>query len=56
MMPLMHFLQSRMVDVRVNLGRRDTGVAQQFLHLPEIRAARQHMRGKTMPHRVGSDG
>ena len=38
---LMDFLQSRCVDVRVDLGGGDTGVAQHFLDLSQIGAARQ---------------
>ncbi len=36
------------VDLRVELRRRQGGVAQQFLNAPEIAAARQQVRGERM--------
>ena len=38
---VVHLLQPRVVDVRVDLRRRDAGVAEHFLHLPQIGAAGQ---------------
>ena len=51
----MHFLQTRLVDVRVDLRCGDAGVAQHFLDLPQIGSAGKQMRGETMPHGVGTD-
>ena len=39
----------------VNLRGGDAGVAQHFLNLPQIGAAGEHVRGKTMPQGVRTD-
>ena len=36
-----HPLQPRLIDVRVDLRRGDAGVAEHFLHLPQVGAAGQ---------------
>ena len=53
---LVHFLQARLVNVRVDLSRGDAGVSKHFLHLPQVGSADQHVRGKTVTQRVGADG
>src|SRR5262249_25920458 len=47
--------QPRAIDVRVDLRRGDAGVAQQLLHLPQVCAAGQQMRGKAVTERVRAD-
>jgi hypothetical protein len=42
------FFQARVIDVGVDLRRGDAGVAQHFLHLSQVGAARQQMRGKAV--------
>jgi hypothetical protein len=42
-------LKPALIDVCINLGRRDVGMAQHFLHQPQIRPARQQMCGKAVP-------
>ena len=44
--------QAVAIDFGVNLGRRQGGVAEQFLDLPEIAAGREQMRRKGMAQRV----
>jgi hypothetical protein len=44
--------KSRRVHRRVNLRRRQTGVAKQFLQRPEIGAASQQMRREAVPQRM----
>ena len=39
-------------DVRVNLGRDEVRMAEQFLHAPQIRARVQQMRRVTVPQLV----
>ena len=51
----MHFLEPGVVDVRVDLRSRDTRVAEQFLHLPEVGTTGKQMRGKTVPERMRTD-
>ena len=41
-------LEPRVVDVRVDLRRGDAGVAEHFLHLPQVGAAGQQMRGEAV--------
>ena len=48
-------LEPRLIDVGINLRRGDAGVAEQFLHLPQVGAARQEVRRKTVPQGVGAD-
>ena len=52
---LVHRLQPRRIDVGVDLRGGDAGVAEHFLHLPQIGAAGQHVRGETVPQRVRTD-
>src|SRR5690606_32447393 len=42
-------------DVRVDLRRRDVGVAQHGLERPEVRAVLEQVRGEGVPERVGRD-
>ena len=53
---VVHFLQSRLVYVRVDLRRGNAGVAEQFLHLSQVGSAGQQMRGKAVPQGVRADG
>lgn len=46
---LVHALESSVIDVCVDLRRRDTGMAQQFLHLPQVSSACEQMRRKAVP-------
>ena len=41
--------QPLLVDVRVNLGRRNIGVAEHFLDDPQVGAVAEQMRRKTVP-------
>ena len=50
-----HFFESRVVDVRVDLRGGDAGVAEHLLDQTEIGAARKKMRRETVPQRVGTD-
>ena len=52
---LVDFFQPRLVDVGVNLRRRDIGMAQQFLDLTQVGSPGKHMRGKAVPHRMRAD-
>ena len=51
----MNCLQPAMFDVRVNLSRRDVGMAQQFLQGADFRTASEHVSCKAMPQRVRAD-
>ena len=42
-------------DVGVELGRRQVGMAQEFLHRAEVGAALQQVRGEGVPEQVGVD-
>ena len=50
-----HLLESRVVDVCVDLRGGDAGVAQHLLHLPQVGAASQKMRGETVTQGVRTD-
>src|SRR5208283_932783 len=43
-----YFLRLGLADMSVNLGGSQTGMPQQFLHHPQVRAAIQQMGGKSM--------
>ena len=45
---VVYLLQPRVIDVRVNLRRRDAGMPQHLLHLPQIGAAGQEVRRETV--------
>ena len=49
-------LQSRGIDVRVDLGGRDVGMPKHFLNLAQIGSARSQMRGEAVPHRMRANG
>ncbi len=54
-------LETRRVDVRVDLRGGDAGMAEHLLHLPQVGAATEHVRGEAMPqpmrtHRLGRAG
>ena len=51
-----HLLESRLLDMGVDLSRGDAGVAQQFLDLTQVGAAGEQMGGETVPQGVGTDG
>jgi hypothetical protein len=53
MMRTMHLLQGPVVEVRVDLGRRNIGVSQQILDRYEIGSALKQMRGESVAKRVG---
>lgn len=42
-------------DVRVHFGRRDAGVAEQFLNHPQVSAVLEQVCGETMPQHVWRD-
>src|SRR5215470_15625081 len=44
--------QAVAIDLGIDLRRRQAGVAEQFLDLPQVGAGRQQMRGEGMPERV----
>jgi hypothetical protein len=50
-----HLAQPRSTHVRVNLGRADAGVAEQFLNDPEVRAVLEQVRRETVAQHVGRD-
>ena len=52
---LVHLGEMRAVDVRVDLGGADVGVAQQLLDDAEVRAAFQKMRREGVPEHVRAD-
>ena len=47
-------LETRRVDVGVNLRGGDAGMAEHFLHLPQVGTATEHVRGEAMPQPVGA--
>ena len=49
------FLQALDGDVRVDLRRREAGVAEQRLHAAQVRAAIEQMRGETVPQFVRTE-
>ena len=51
----MHRFQSLLVDVRVNLRRRNVGMPEHLLDDPEIGAVAEQMRRKTVPQQVRVD-
>jgi hypothetical protein len=50
------FSQLADVDVGVDLGGLKTGVAQHFLHMPDVRAAEVHRGGTGMPEQMHGAG
>ena len=44
--------ETRGVDVGVDLGRPDVGMSEELLNGADIRAVREHMRGKAVPEDV----
>ena len=51
----MHALQSRRIDMRIDLRRGDAGVSQEFLNFPQVGAAGEHVGGEAVTERVGTD-
>ena len=47
--------ESGSVDVRVDLGRADVGVAEKLLDGSNVRSVRKHVRGKAVPEDVRGD-
>jgi hypothetical protein len=45
----MHSLETLLIDMRINLGRRYVCVAQHLLDDSEIRAVAEQMRGEAVP-------
>ena len=52
MKPGVKCLEAPAIDVGVELGRRDIGVAQHFLNAPQVGAVLQQVRRKGVPQRV----
>ena len=52
---VVHPLQTRLIDMRVDLGRRDAGVPQHLLDLSQVSAAGQQMSCEAVSQRVGTD-
>ncbi len=50
-----HALESRRIDMRIDLRRGDAGVPQQFLDFPQVGASSKHVCGETVTERVGAD-
>ena len=55
MKPSVDIAEAGGVDVGVDLGRPDVGVAEKFLDGTDIRTMRKHMRGKAVPEYVRGD-
>jgi hypothetical protein len=47
-----HIAQVGAVNVRVNLGSGDVGMAKQFLHHTKVSPAHEHVRGEAVPQHV----
>ena len=52
---IVDFLQSRLIDVRVDLRRGNAGMAEHFLDLAQVGSAGEQMGRETVSHRVGTD-
>ena len=52
---LMHFLETRLIHVRVDLRRCDAGVPEHLLNLTQVRPAGQQMRGEAVSQSVWTD-
>ena len=48
----MHRFQPLLIDMRIDLRRRNIGVAQHFLNNPQIGAVPKQMRRETVPEKV----
>ena len=48
----MHRFQPLLIDMRIDLRRRNIGVTQHFLNNPQIGAVPQQMRRETVPEKV----
>ena len=48
----MHRFQALLIDVRINLGCRDVGVAKHLLDDAQIGAVTEQVRGKTVSQKV----
>ena len=48
----MHRFQTLLIDVRVNLGRRNVGVAEHLLNDPQVRAVAQQVRREAVPEQM----
>ena len=55
MILLIHFLQARVGDVRVNLRGGDVGVAEERLHAAEVGTVNKEVSSETMTKSVGCD-
>ena len=51
---VVHRAQARIQDVRINLRRRQVGMAQHHLDRAQVGAALEQVRGKRMPQDVGT--
>src|SRR4030095_4676016 len=52
---LMHLAQPISRHLRINLGRADAGMTEQFLNDSQVRPVLQQMRGKTVPQHMWRD-
>ena len=50
-----NLLEPLRIDVRIDLGGRDIGVTEHFLHLTQIRSTRQQVCGEAVAERVRTD-
>ena len=48
----MHRFQTLLIDVRVNLGRRNVGVAEHLLNDPQVGAVAQQVRREAVPEQM----
>jgi hypothetical protein len=48
----MHSLETLLIDMRINLGRRYVCVAQHLLDDSKVRAVTEQMRGEAVPQKV----
>ncbi len=55
MKSIVNFLQSRLIDVRIDLRRRDTRVAQHLLDLAQVGSTGQQMRREAVSHCMRAD-
>src|SRR5437764_15282914 len=55
MMRLVYLFQALLHHVRIDLCRRNIGVAQHQLHRPKVRTAFEQVRGEAMPQLMGRE-
>ena len=52
MMQLVHLSETRLINVRVDLRRRNRCVPKHVLNGPNVRTVRKHMRGEAVPQNM----